>query len=269
MRATFDATRDDRRLLRVGRATAMGSSMGLALTLATLAACGSTQSANTSARLPSSSATLSAHTTLPSLSSSATARATVQVRHPHRSRIDGIVITAKETYNNETKGAKLFQQLGRIARDRILLAALSRGDLAGAQAEADAQLRSPVNHFAHVTRIGVIRGSWVLVNATVNSDGVYVVAPGSRVLRSHGRLLGTLLVSLQDVTGFVKLVHDLTGADILVRGASGHVRTSLAAAVGVGLPATGRVTIAGRPYVVRSFHETAWGNEPLTVWILV
>jgi hypothetical protein len=88
------------------------------------------------------------------------------------------VITAKGTYYNETKGAKLFQQLGRIARDGILLDTLSRGDLAGAQAEADAQLRSPVNHLAHVTRISVIRGSRVLVNATVNSDGVYVVAAG-------------------------------------------------------------------------------------------
>jgi hypothetical protein len=108
----------------------------------------------------------------------------------------------------------------------------------------------------------------VLVNATVNSDGVYVVAPGTRILRLHGRLLGTLLVSIQDVTGFVKLVHDLTGAEVLVRGVSGHVRTSLSAATNVRLPASGQVAIAGRTYLVRSFVETGWGNEPLTVWIL-
>lgn len=177
--------------------------------------------------------------------------------------------TAKEVYRNEVKGPKLYQQLDRIARDGILVNALGKGNLAGAQAEADAQLRSAFNHLAHVTRISVIGGSRVLVNATLNKDGVYVVAPASRILRLRGRVLGTLLVCIQDVTGFVKLVHDLTGADILVRGASGQVRTSLAAAVGVRLPATGRVTIAGRPYVVRSFPEIAWGNEPLTVWILV
>jgi hypothetical protein len=119
-----------------------------------------------------------------------------------------------------------------------------------------------------VTRISVIRGSRVLVNATVNSDGVFVVAPGTRILRSHGRLLGTLLVSIQDVTGFVKLVHDLTGAEVLVLGASGHVRTSLGAAARVRLPVSGQVTIAGRRYFVRSFREIGWGNEPLTVWIL-
>jgi len=196
----------------------------------------------------------------------------VQAR-PQRSRIDGIVNVAKASYHSETKGAKLLQQLGRIARDGILLDALSRGDVAGAQAEADAQLRSPANHFDHVTRISVIRGSRVLVNATVNSDGVFVVAPGGRVLRLHGRLLGTLLVSIQDVTGYVKLVHDLTGADVVARGASGRVRTSVGAPSGVRLPPSGHITIAGRGYFVRSFHEVGWGseplsNEPLTVWIL-
>jgi hypothetical protein len=250
--------------------TAVSALVGISAFAIALAACGSTRSAQTSAQASASSATLSAHASAPSGSSasSATAQATGQVLLSRRSHIDGIVNVAKATYYNETKGRKLFQQLGRIARDGILLDALSRGDLAGAQAEADAQLRRPVNHFAHVTRISVIRGSRVLVNATVNSDGVYVVAPGTRVLRSHGRVLGTLLVSLQDVTGFVKLVHRLTGAEVLVRGASGHVRTSLGAAASVRLPSSGHVTIAGRGYFVRSFPEVGWGNEPLTVWIL-
>jgi hypothetical protein len=193
---------------------------------------------------------------------------TAYLQHAPPSRIDGFVATAKEIYHNEVSGPKVNQQLTRIAGDSILLNALSRGDRAAAQAEADAQLRAPINHFAHVTRISVIRGSQVLVNATVNSDGVFVVAPGSRVLRWHGRVLATLLLSLQDVTGFVKLVHRRTGAEDLVRGASGHVRTSLAAAASVRLPMSGHITIVGRGYLVRSFPEIGWGDEPLTVWIL-
>ena len=188
---------------------------------------------------------------------------------PRRSRIDGIVEIAKSSYRSETRGAKLLQQLRRIARDGTLLSALNRGDAAGAQVEADFQLRNPANHFNHVTRISVVRGSRVLVNATVNSDGVFVVAPGSRVLLLHGRLLGTLLVSIQDVTGYVKVVHDLTGADVVARGASGHVRVSRGAPTGGRLPPQGQVTIAGQRYSVRSFHELGWGDEPITVWILL
>jgi hypothetical protein len=242
-----------------------------------LVACGSTPAVRTSVQLSTLSATPRAlQTSAQPVSSSApaTAGTAVPVR-PRRNRIDGIVDIAKARYRDETTGAKVLQQLGRIARDGLLLHALSRGDVAGAQAEADAQLTSAANHFDHVTRISVIGGSRVLVNATVNSDGVFVVAPASRVLRlhGHGRLLGTLLVSIQDVTGYVKLVHALTGADVVARGRSGRVRTSVGAASGVRLPPSGHITIAGRGYLVRSFREVGWGpeprsNEPLTVWIL-
>ncbi len=167
----------------------------------------------------------------------------------------------------------MHSELARIARDGALLSALRRGDTAGAQAEAGVQLRIPLNHSAHVTRIGVNRGPRVLVNATVNADGVFVVAPVTRALNTNGRNLGTLLVSVQDVTGFVKLVHHITGADVLVRGSSGRVRTSLGAAIGVYLPRSGATTIAGEKYFVQSFGEIGWGSEgsaheALTVWVL-
>jgi hypothetical protein len=217
----------------------------------TLACCGSTGS-------PHASASPRAST----FSSDAAARLSSTIP------IDASVRVAQATYRRETRGRKLFAQLARIAGDRRLLRALARDDFAAAQAEADAQLRSPANHVDHVTRISVMRGSRAVVNATLNPDGVFVVAPATRPLMARGRALGTLLVSLQDVTGFVKLVHRLTGAEVVARGTSGHVRTSLAAAAHAALPANGRVTIAGRSYVARSFHEIAWGGEQLTVWIL-
>gem|GEM_PF-5984916 len=176
---------------------------------------------------------------------------------------------AAAIYSNESRGSKLYQQLGRIAADGTLLSDLRRGNLRGAYAEAEAQEHSVFNHFAHVTRVSVTRGSRVLFTATVNSNGAFVVAPASRVLRSHGRLLGTLLLSIQDVTGYVKLVHVYTGAEVLVRGSSGQVRTTLAAAVRVPLPTSGSATIAKSRYLVRAFRETGWGNERLTVWVLV
>lgn len=175
---------------------------------------------------------------------------------------------AKGTYRNEVEGGKLAQQVDRIARDGVLLAALRRGDLVGAHAEAYGQLTSVANHLAHVTRIAIVRGSREVVNATINPNGVFVVAPGRRVLRSGGRVLGTLLVSIQDVIGYAKLVHNLTLAEVVVRGASGQVRTSPGAHAHLPLPKSGQVTIAGRKYLVRSFGEVGWGGESLTVWVL-
>jgi hypothetical protein len=186
-----------------------------------------------------------------------------------RSGLAAAVLAAQRAYNRETKGSKLRQEAARIAADAILLGALARGDVAGARAEARAQLLSPSNHVDHVTRISVLRGARVLVNATLNSDGAYVVAPARRELALHGRHVGTLLVSIQDVTGFVKLVHRRTGAEVVARGGSGQVRASLAAAARAQLPLSGAVRIGGRNYLVRSFRELGWGGEPLTVWILV
>jgi hypothetical protein len=186
-----------------------------------------------------------------------------------RSGLAAAVLAAQQAYSRETKGSKLRQETARIAADAILLGALARGDVAGARAEAQAQLLSPANHFAHVTRISVVRGARVLANATLNSDGTYVVAPSRRELALHGRRVGTLLVSIQDVTGFVKLLHRRTGAEVVARGGSGQVRASLASAASARLPASGDVRIAGRNYLVRSFGELGWGGERLTVWMLV
>jgi hypothetical protein len=186
-----------------------------------------------------------------------------------RSGLAAAVLAAQRAYTRETKGSKLRHETLRIGADTTLLGALARGDVAGARAEAQAQLLSPANHFAHVTRISVVRGARVLVNATLNSDGTYVVAPARRELTRRGRRVGMLLVSIQDVTGFVKLVHRRTGAEVVVRGGSGQVRASLSAAARARLPRTGEVAVAGRNYLVRSFAELGWGGEPLTVWVLV
>lgn len=185
----------------------------------------------------------------------------------HRSLPQDVAI-AKATYRNEIDGPKLHRDLRRIAGDQILLRALASGNLAAAATEANAQLRSQLNHAAHVTRISVVRNSRVLFNATVNKDGVFVIPPARERLRSHGRALGTLLVSIQDVTGFLKLTHDRTGAQAIARGAGGQVRSTLPAAERTRLPSSGHATIAGKRYLVRSFRILGWGGEAITVWIL-
>jgi hypothetical protein len=73
----------------------------------------------------------------------------------------------------------------------------------------------------------------------------------------------------QDVIGFVRFMHRNYPVDVVVRGrGAAHVRSSLPAATNAKLPSRGPVTIAGRRYDVRSFQQTAWGSEPVTVWIL-
>jgi hypothetical protein len=177
-----------------------------------------------------------------------------------------LIALARRVYGNEINGERVHGDINLIAGDRALLEELSRGELAAAQAEAFHQMTS--NRGLHITRVSVTRGRRMLINAVWNKNGTFVVAPLQQPLDIGHRRLGTLMVSVQDVVGYVKLIHVYTGAHLVVRGASGQVRASLPAAAHTHLPSSGYVTIGGRRYAVGSFHLGGWGGEPLTGWVL-
>jgi hypothetical protein len=171
-------------------------------------------------------------------------------------RADTLVGVARRIYRQEADGAVGHAAVRRIARDPALLAALRSNRPAALRAAALRQLFNPGKH---VVRLSVVRGARTLTDV----GGRFVVAPAHLEL---GR--DVLEASMQDVVGYVKLVHRLTGAEVVVRGAPGHVESSLAAAAQAPLPASGDATIAGQTYVVRSFREPGYDGESLAVWVL-
>jgi hypothetical protein len=176
-------------------------------------------------------------------------------------RADTLAGVAKRIYRQEVRGEVGHAAVKRIARDRALLAALSTGNRTALRAAALRQLFDPGKH---VVRLSIVRRGRTLTSV----GGAFVVAPAQLELRTPtGAALGRLEASMQDVVGYVKLVRRLTGAGIVVRGQTGHVESSLPDPPAT-LPAAGTTTIAGHPYVVRSFAETGFAGERLTVWIL-
>jgi hypothetical protein len=176
-------------------------------------------------------------------------------------RADTLAGVAKRIYRQEVRGDVGHAAVKRIARDRALLAALSSGNRTALRAAALRQLFNPGKH---VVRLSIVRSGQTLTNV----GGAFVVAPAKLELRArNGVALGMLEASMQDVIGYVKLVHRLTGAQIVVRGDPGHVESSFTTPPAT-LPSSGATTVAGHPYVVRSFQEAGYGGEPLNVWIL-
>jgi hypothetical protein len=176
-------------------------------------------------------------------------------------RADTLAGVAKRIYRQEVRGDVGHAAVKRIARDRALLAALSANNRTALRAAALRQLFNPGKH---VVRLSVVRRGQTLTNV----GGAFVVAPAKLELRArNGVPLGMVEASMQDVIGYVKLVHRLTGAQIVVRGDPGHVESSFAVPPAT-LPASGPTTVSGRQYVVRSFQEIGYGREALTVWIL-
>jgi hypothetical protein len=179
--------------------------------------------------------------------------------------IDQLSAVARRQYAAEVHGGVAIGTARRVARDPALLRTLESGNVAATQAYVRRQFPAVWYHW-HVSRMRIRKGSSVVVETGVP----FVVAPTTIPLRSSsGRTLGTLEVSIQDEIGFVRFMHRNYPVDVVVRGTGGaDVRSSLPAATHANLPSSGPVTIAGRRYLSRSFHETAWNGEPVTVWIL-
>jgi hypothetical protein len=177
-------------------------------------------------------------------------------------RSDRALAAAAARYVLEARGHAVRADLRRIARDSILLAALAAHDLGRARAEAARQL---VNH---VVRIRVLRDSRLLVDANSPS---FDVAGSSAVLRDpRGRRLGRLEITVQDIIGYVKLVHKLDAAEVIVHGAGGRVHTSprAVAAASLTLPRSGCIRVGGRLYAVRTLDEPGFAGEALTISVL-
>jgi NAD(P)-dependent dehydrogenase (short-subunit alcohol dehydrogenase family) len=172
-------------------------------------------------------------------------------------RADTLAGVARRIYRQEAAGAVGHAAVRRLARDHALIAAM-RGDQPAALRAA--ALRQLFNPGRHVVRLRILRGGRTLTDV----GGRFVVSPARVTV--HGDVIEA---SMQDVVGFVKLVHRLTGVQVVVRGAPGHVESSLPDATETALPASGNATIAGQPYVVRSFREVGFGAEALRVWILI
>jgi hypothetical protein len=176
-----------------------------------------------------------------------------------QTRADTYAAVARRTYRQEVYGDAGGSAFSHISRLPGLRRGLATGDYALARAALHDQ---PVRH---AVRARVTRGSQVLVDVGLD----FVIAGNPRPLAVGGRPLGQLEISIQDVIGFVKLVHRLTGTQIVVRGSyAHHAESSLPAALGAALPGKGPVTVGGRRYVASSFLRPGFGGEQLSVWIL-
>jgi hypothetical protein len=167
---------------------------------------------------------------------------------------------AKARYADEANGPVVHAQLRRVARDPALLTALRSGSATALRAAALHELFLP---HKHVVRLRIVLGGRTLVDV----GGRFVANGPQTVLRAGGRNLGTLQISIQDIIGYVKLIHRHAGGEAVVRGQAGHEETSLPAAPPASLPAQGAVAVGGHRYAVGSFRKTGFGGEPLRVWI--
>ena len=175
-----------------------------------------------------------------------------------QARADAFAEVARRIYHHEHAPVVARSTVKHLAQNVALLWALRTGDRAAIRAQA----RRPV--IPHEVRVRIVRGSRVLMDAGLP---FVVQAAQGELLAPDGTDLGRDQVSIQDVIGYVKLVHRQTGTEVVVHGQAGRVASTLPAATHARLPVSGVVRLAGRPYIVLSFRVGDFVGKPLAVWI--
>ncbi|HSZ12976.1 MAG TPA: hypothetical protein VK790_02955 [Solirubrobacteraceae bacterium] len=187
-----------------------------------------------------------------------------------RTREDTVVNTLRSVahliYAGES-GQSAQKQVRRVQRNQALLQAVANRE----PAATEAAIKTLLNQ--HIVRMRVSAGGQLLSDV----GGPYVLAPIDAALRLHGHTVGSVVLSIQDDEGYLRLTRRLAGLDVLMYmntgpGAPQLVKDSLGPAPGpplASVPASGSYRYRGHTYRVFTVRAEAFPSGPLTVRVLV
>ncbi len=163
-------------------------------------------------------------------------------------------------------GQSAQKQVRRVQRSEALLEAVAHREPLATEHAIDALLNQ------HIVRLRVSAGGRLLSDV----GGPYVLGPVSAPLRLHGRTIGSLVLSIQDDEGYLRLARRLAGLDVLMYMTPGThpqlVKNSLGRAPGPELadvPAGGAFRYEGHSFRVFTVHAEAFPSGPLAIRVLV
>jgi hypothetical protein len=165
--------------------------------------------------------------------------------------------------SDERGGAATARVLRIVASDPRFVRAVATNDASAVRRRI---IRFFRDHTLHVVRVRAVAANGSVVN---DVGGPFVIAPASAGLRSNGRTIGRVMLSIQDDTGYIKLMRRFTRADVLLRTPAGQVPGSALSPGPSHLPRRGTVTYRGRTYQVFSFAAQAFPSGPLRISLLV
>jgi hypothetical protein len=245
----------------------------IALSVTTLAACGSAQghSQMTSASpapapaAARTAATRTAATQAPHGSTSAAPTAGPPCGTATAQTLAGIEgAVARRIYANELASSEVFADRRQVESFSPLLSALAAAH--PSRTTVREAVTSLVFSHTHVVRLRVSQGGAVLADI----GGPQILAPVSGELRFHGRSVGRFTLSVQDDLGYVKLVSRFIGVQLVLREGAHTISGVGALAPGPpSLPADGPVSYRGAYYQAYSFGARSFPGGPLRISLLV
>jgi len=158
-------------------------------------------------------------------------------------------------------GRRTLAQIRRVQANQPLLQAVARRDPTATRVAVEALLHQ------HIVRLRVIAGGRVLVD----DGGPFVLAPVSAPLTLAGKTIGSIVLSIQDDEGYLRLTRRLAGLNVLMYMGPNHtrlVKNSLGPNPGT-VPASGPYSYRGRNFRVITVNAEAFPSGPLLIRVLV
>jgi hypothetical protein len=178
-------------------------------------------------------------------------------------QVNTLTQVAELIYEGES-GSRTLAQVHRVQTNQPLLRAVAAHDSAGIRAAVAALLHH------HLVRLRVLDTSGHLLE---DDGGPFVLAPVTARLKLHGKTIGSIVISIQDDEGYLRLTHRLAGLDVLMfmQGAGGKprlVKNSLGPNPGA-VPSSGSYEYRGKRFRVFTVKAGAFPSGPLTIRVLI
>ncbi len=187
-------------------------------------------------------------------------------------QVNTLARIARLIYEGE-RGPRTLPQVRRVQHDRALLQAVAARDVPAVKKASETLLH---HHLVRLRVSGAPTRNGGVGKLLYDLGGPYVLGPVHAALRLHGRTIGSIVLSIQDDEGYLRLTQRLAGLSVLMymRGADGRthlVKNSLGPGVGgpSSVPASGSYVYKGRRYRVVTVDAQAFPSGPLTIRVLV
>ena len=166
---------------------------------------------------------------------------------------------AGRVYHEAATGGDVAQAVDRVQSSSALAAAINSGDSAAARTALGGLLAG------QIVRVEVLRGGHVFAQA----------GSGSAIAPVRGSIPGTsatFILSTQADHSYLQVVHQITGAQVLLSAGSGSghlLASTIDTKLPAGAPADGSLTVAGQSYQSFTLTGAVYPSGPLRVVLLV
>jgi hypothetical protein len=219
------------------------------MTIGALAGCGSATATHSAANMPATSADAGASasaTTTPTSPTPASCATTVATT---------LGTVAARIYHEAATGGIVAQAVHRVQSSSTLARAVNSGNSAGAGAALRALM------VGQIVRVEILRGGRVLAQA---GSGV-AIAP---VRGSIPGTSATFVLSTQSDRSYLQVVHQVTGAQVLLLSGARRLAGTIGGPPPASLPAAGALTYAGQSFQTATLTGAAYPSGALNIVLL-